>query len=162
MENHTKEAPEWYKESEAKLSLIPDIQKTVQDTNTRLNELTKTIDLMTATLDEHTKELDHMKKENMELKMTQTNMQQEIAKLKQDLIHQETQSRRNNLLFAGFKEEFNENCEEIIKTFLREKFGIILMVMNFHLIECIVLAPNPQTVNRDKLLQDSTNTNKGT
>jgi hypothetical protein len=114
---------QFYKDIADKLALIPAINKTVNDNNDKLNEVNKSVDFLTAELEKTSKELDSVKKENMELKIAQSEMRKEISVLKKDLLYFETQSRRSNLLFSGFKEQENENCEEILKNFLNEKFG---------------------------------------
>jgi ribA/ribD-fused uncharacterized protein len=114
---------DWQNKVADKLALIPDILKTVNNTNSKVTELSKTIDFVSGRLEETVKELDQVKKENMEMKISHSNLQKEMHKLKQDLLYLEAQSRRSNLLFAGFKEEDNENCEKIIKNFIEQNFG---------------------------------------
>ena len=57
--------------------------------------------------------LDTLEKDNSE-------MRDRIRNLEYQSIDQEARSRRLNLIFRGIDETINENCEELVKTFLKE------------------------------------------
>ena len=50
--------------------------------------------------------------------------EQENRLLKEQLLQQETYTRRDNLLFVGIQEHPKEDCEEAVRAFLRSSLGL--------------------------------------
>ena len=62
-------------------------------------------------------EVRHIKKENFDLK-------EEISTLKESMVSEKARSMRNNLLFHGVPESKEENCEQTVRTFIKNKLNI--------------------------------------
>ena len=81
-------------------------QETTRKVEERLEEVVKTQELI-GLLD-------------TELKASE----QENRLLKEQLLQQESYTRRDNLLFVGIREQPNEDCEELVRVFLRSSLGL--------------------------------------
>ena len=77
-----KQQPQWLNSITDKLALI---QSTVKDNNDTLNGLTKTVEFLSSKLELTTTELNSIKRENAELKVSHTQLTQEIRNLKKPI-----------------------------------------------------------------------------
>ena len=62
-------------------------------------------------------EVRNIKKENCDLK-------QEMSALRESMVSDKARSMRNNLLFHGVPESKEENCEQTVRTFIKNKLNI--------------------------------------
>jgi len=105
---------------------VRELREVIIDNAVPLNE-----QCIAESLTSQEKDIRLMEKENAELRNKHqilegrlTRAEKEISDLKEQLTMQEARSMQDNLKFYGIKENENENCEETITTFLREKMKI--------------------------------------
>ena len=82
------------------------------------------LDLLNSSVSLQNKELCEIKKNIEGMKCDIANLKTEKSKLQLKQIDQEARSRRDNLIFYGIREEKDENVNEVICSFLREKLQI--------------------------------------
>jgi ribA/ribD-fused uncharacterized protein len=116
---------------------LKDIHDTVNDTQRSVNnindnsipDLEKSVDHINKTLEDIKTSVEGVRNENFALGTSVTELESQNLQLKgelfdtqQKLLYLESQMRRNNLVFHGFKERKGEtwdDCEELITSFLR-------------------------------------------
>ena len=127
--------------------------------STKLDKITSTVELHSKEIKNIQTELDILRRESndrcnklantlteqsKDLKKSNTqlhDLSSQVRELKKDnlahrrnYIDMQARMRRNNLLFFGIEESRDENCEEKIKLFIKEKLGILeqLMIQRAH------------------------------
>ena len=119
--------PLWFKSIAEKLDVITDTNKKVTEIQSELKELRATAELAHETAEKALQRAEEAEQQVTLLHAENTKLKSDMEAIKDRMIRQEAQSRRENLLFDGIQEGNDEtwsDCEEKLYTLFSDKLGV--------------------------------------
>ena len=119
--------PLWFKSIAEKLDVITNINKKVTEIQSELRDLRETAEHAHATAEKALQTASEAEQQVSVLQTENTKLKSDMEAIKDRMIKQETQSRRENLLFDGIHEGNEEtwsDCEEKLYTLFSDKPGL--------------------------------------